>query len=243
MGFFDFEEGFSDAIVGTIDKVEFAPNNFGALQATLTILRDEPFTGKDGALVTSSPIWVTVGNTKDWEACDGGNAFCRVDGDEKKNIRSNSQYAELLERVVELIGEDAAKSRFGDGYKDGRSLVGLHLEWDREGAGKDYKFTDKDTGEIKEGKTRGRMMPLALAESNGKSATSAPADLTSLGIDDETLQTLRNLAEAYSGGKFASEAINLLAALVAGGQSPEQQKAFIGALGDGSLEAALNAQI
>lgn len=240
MGFFDLEEGFGDGYTATIDKVEFAPNQYGDLQATITNLRDEPFTGKEGQLVTTSTVWVTIGAADQWEPCDGGSDFRHVSGDPKKHARANSAWGELLGRIVELIGIDAAKSRELDGHQ-APNLVGLHLEWSREGAGETYPaFTDKRTGEQKPGgKKKGKMMPLALAETNGKTATSEPADLGALGIDDETLQTLRNLAEAYSGGKFASEAINLLGALVAGGQSPEQQKAFIGALGDGSLEAAL----
>lgn len=239
MGFFDFEEGFDGGYAAVIDKVEFGYNNFGALQATITNLRDVPFTGKDGQLVTTSPVWVTVGQASDWKPTPDGTGFEHSSGDPSKKIRANSGYASLLDRIVELIGEDAAKVRFADGYKSGKCLEGLHLEWATEGAGKDYKFTDKDTGEVKEGKTKGKLMPVNVVE--GSSSNGAgPIDVATLNLPADILAELTQLAGTVESGKFMAEAVNFLPRLAeAGITRGNGQDEFIGAVGDGSLYAAL----
>lgn len=241
MGFFDFEEGFDGGYKAVIDKVEFGYNNYGQLQATITNLRDEPFTGKEGQLVTTSPIWVTVGGASDWKPTPDGTGFEHSSGDPSKKIRANSGYAVLLDRIVELIGEDAAKVRFADGYKNGKCLEGLHLEWGTEGAGVPYSFTDKDTGEKKEGKSKGKLMPIALLDETSNGA--GPVDISSLNLPADVLAELTSLAGSVTSAKFMAEAVSFLPRLAeAGIVRGAGQDEFIGAVGDGSLYAALQAK-
>lgn len=236
MGFFDFDEGFDNGYSGTIDKVEFGPNNFGQLQATITNLLDEPFTGKEGQLVTTRPVWVTVGADKDWKASADGASFEHV-SDPSKKLRANSGWANLLNRVVELIGEDEAKVRFVDGPKTGKGLLGLHLEWNTEGAGNDYSFTDKVTGEVKSGKTKGKLMPVHIVD-DGVSAV--PFDVGTLNLPADILAELTDLANTTESPKFMAEAVNFLPRLTeAGIVRGAGQEEFIGAVGNGSLYAAL----
>lgn len=205
MGFFNSDAGFDGGYTGVIDRVEFTQGKFG-FQAIVYTRRDTPFTNDKGELVTESPVFVSVGGlNQGWEARDGGASFGNTDP--QKKPRSNSAWMELLERLVEL----GAGGRFSGAsdWNRGAPLKGLHVEWAREGADQPYKFTDKETGEVKEGKSRGRMMPVALLDhAPGSNGNAVGFDTAALGLSEDLLGTLKGLAAgSESAGAFTNSVL------------------------------------
>jgi hypothetical protein len=97
----------------------------------------------------------------------------------------------------------------------GRQRVGLKFHWETEGAGKDYSFKDKDSGEKKEGKTKGYTIPTEYlggqASSNGHVED---FDLNTLGLSVPTVAELSRLAEAAeTPGEFSSKALTYILTL------------------------------
>ena len=146
--YFDLDES-DDSYQGVITSIKFEQGKYG-FQAIVTTKHDEPRVKNDGTLSIERPEFIKVaGSDQGFTVTDDGNGFANASG---KKPKGNSGWGRFVKRLQEL------------GVKE---PVGAHLKWDREGAGNDYKFTDKVTGEQKQGKSNGYMIPVAYLGNNG----------------------------------------------------------------------------
>jgi hypothetical protein len=229
------DTGFTSDYVGTIQKVLFAESDFGNLQATFTNRYDTPIVGDDGEMRDTRPEFYTVGGANLWRAVEGGSAFTSSDGDSDKRIRINSQFGELVNRIGDLVGREELLDRAPLGVDDivplyqSETYEGLRFHWITEGAGKKYSFNDRATGELKEGYTKGRQMPVEYLP-GGEQLKLAAADFNveALGLDDETLGDLRTLAAGEGFDKFQKSGISLARGL----QGTDTYGTLIAALSD-----------
>ena len=141
--YFDLDDsGYDDSYSGIITSITFAPGKYD-FQATVTTKHDEPRVKNDGTLSIERSEWIKVGGLdQNYVATDDGTGFTNKDG---KKPRKNSAWGRFVTRLQELGVENP---------------IGAYLRWDREGEGNDYSFTDKATGEVKKGKSKGYMIPV-----------------------------------------------------------------------------------
>jgi hypothetical protein len=224
---FDLDDaGFDDSYTGTITDVTYEAGKFD-FQATITTKHDEPRTKNDGTMSFERKEFIKLGGLdQGFVATDNGAGYTN---NENKKPRGNSAWGRFITRVIEL-----------NGGKKPESLVGLHLTWDREGADKPYKFTDKVTGEVKEGTSKGYMIPVALLGTAGASngQVKADFDLSSLRTAGMTPVIESDLAKDAKASGTAQE---FLARAVTH-DDVKANNAIVGALADPAFWSTLKAQ-
>ena len=241
---FDTDDGFTQDYVATITKIIFAEDKFGNVQATVTNTYDQPILGDDNELRSERPEFYTVGGAKTWTAIEEGSGFGPVDGNNDKRIRSNSGFGQLMLRIGELVGEQDLLERApetGDAnplYR-AETYLGLRFHWVTEGAGEDYKFTDKETGEERKGKTRGRQLPVEYLADGEQLAIPIVSefDIASLGLPEDVLNDLATQAEGYGFNEWQKAGLSLARDL----QGTEAYGRLVPALSDRSFYEALRA--
>lgn len=153
------EGGFTRDYTGTIKSITFAPGQFN-FQATVETALDEPETdNRDGSLRYEKYEYITVGGTDQWVAVDNGRAFKHATKPDA-HLRGNSGWGEFCKRMLDLVGADVLRAR-GTPF-EAKTYEGFHLHWVTEGGGVPYSFTDKVTGEVKSGTSKGKPMPIEL---------------------------------------------------------------------------------
>lgn len=240
------EQTFGIDFSGTVVQSIGMETQFGQVQVIWTVLRDEPFTKEDGTVVTESPVWFSVGSAEEWIIKDGGDRIeHRTNPD--KMPSANSNYGKVLKRAVEEFDLRDALKATGKSPLDLSIWKGHRFHFMTEGAGKAYSFTDKETGEKKEGTTRGNTMPVEYLGTkdnpNPGTVGTSPrngarvVDLASLAIPDDVLTQLRGAAGLTDDpAKFRDLAVDIV--LKAGLGSND---ALVDAVGNGGLYGALHA--
>lgn len=205
---FDIPSGeFTEDFTGSIKTVEFPAGDYGT-QAKVIITRDEPVAANDGTLLTEKHIYLRV--PRDWTSRDGGLTLDRVvDGmvDEDAKITRRSQWGDFIGRLDDL-GVDRRSLGLTAYSASAWENCGVHGRFETVKAGEDYTLTDRDTGEKKQGKTKGYV---AMTELLGVAGTNGQApkafNLASLGLPDETVDILMGLAQAETPAKFQTDAV------------------------------------
>lgn len=228
------DEGFGAGAdyTATIESITFASGLYG-FQATVQNRYLEPLYKDNGEVSTGRPEFLSIGSNEEWEAIDSGRAF-KHKAKEQAKVRANSQWGTFVAREVELFGADELRSR-GTPF-EAKTFEGLTQRWMTEGAGVAYSFTDKDSGEKKEGKSKGRNMPVEVAGVPGANGHSTVAfDLAELGLTATEISLLQGACEGKDLGTAAKFQAVILGCLP--GLSGDSAAKVTNALGPKTAEA------
>lgn len=176
-----------------ITQVVFAANDYG-FQATFTMQYREPFVNDEGQLKADRPEFIGIGPNSVWEAKDGGTRFTNPHTDEPK-LRQNSHLGRILDRVKELLPGEVLRSSGASPFEEKFWLSLPMMSWHTEGAGADYSFTDKESGEKKSGKTKGYIMPYEVVGAAASNGSAGPGfSLEALALPPDVQQKVEEIA-------------------------------------------------
>jgi hypothetical protein len=230
--------GFTEDFTGEIADLVFQPGQFGT-QAIVTVALDEPITKNDGTLLNDKTLYISVG--AGWNTTDG-TTLVHDSGDDSKKMRADSKWGKFTERIVELGAADQIV-KAGGGVYNTAGWKGLRFHFMTEGAGNPYKFSDKVTGEVKEGKTKGQAMPVEFlgtkdAPQAGSVGASTSPGFSLTDLPDEVIEAWAPIADSSANGDFMKAV--MASPLFTKDALGESYGAVTKALGDGSLQSALS---
>lgn len=139
-----------------------------------------------------------------WESFDGGSTV-EFPGNPQKNFNANTQYGTIINRAVgEWNLREVLSSRGVP--TDAKIWIGLRFEFESQVLTKPFK--NRETGELVEPKPK--IMPVAYLGDSPEDAFVPEFDISSLGLDNEKEQELRQAAETSSTyGQFLDKAMKL----------------------------------
>lgn len=213
------DSGMDESYQGTITGLVFEVGKYD-FQAKVVTKYDEPRVKGDGTLSVERTEFIKVaGPDQGFVASDDGTSYVNKEG---KKPKSNSGWGKFLTRLVELNGGKAPES-----------IVGLRVRWDLEGEGKDYKFTDKATGEVKEGKSKGKNQPVEIL-GGGEPKMFDFQPLRDAGMTAVMESDLATIAKGSDIAGFRAQALDVPGFM--------DVKPLVGALGNQELYQALRDQ-